>query len=277
VAAQVAFQAGTVLTLMAPLAALGLATAGTLGERYVTEVRGRRRASWLNAVLEREVRDRTEDLRRTQLEVIQRLAQAAEHRDQETGQHLDRIGRLSEALSLAAGMTPAEAEELRHASVMHDVGKIGIPDAVLLKPGGFDEDDWAVMRTHTRIGAAILAGSESRVVQLGETIAMTHHERWDGSGYPIGLVAEEIPLAGRICAICDVFDALLSRRPYKEPWTLGEALAEIARQRGADFDPRLVDLFLGIAPRLYVELGYDDGATPVRQPAPAGAPAARGS
>ncbi len=115
-------------------------------------------------------------------------------------------------------MSPADAELLRHASALHDVGKVGIPDEILSKPGPLDDDEWETMKTHTTIGASILSGSASPLVQLSETIALTHHERWDGSGYPLGLRGEEIPLAGRICAICDVFDALLSTRPYKDPW-----------------------------------------------------------
>lgn len=138
------------------------------------------------------------------------------------------------------------------------------------KPGGLDEDEWAVIRTHSAIGASILAGSESPVVRLGETIAMTHHERWDGSGYPVGRAGEQIPLAGRICTICDVFDALLSRRPYKEPWTLEDALAEIAGRRARHFDPRLVNLFLPMARGLHAEMGYGIlDAAPTEAPATA--------
>jgi putative two-component system response regulator len=137
---------------------------------------------------------------------------------------------------------------------MHDVGKIGVPDRVLLKPGRFSPEERAVMETHTRIGASILTGSSAPLIRLAETIALTHHERWDGSGYPKGISGDEIPLAGRICAICDVFDALLSSRPYKQPWSLPDTLEEIRNQRGHHFDPALVDAFLAIAPRLHAEL-----------------------
>jgi putative two-component system response regulator len=136
------------------------------------------------------------------------------------------------------------------------VGKIAIPDHVLLKPGALDPAEWEVMQTHTTAGAAILAGSNSPFVQMAETIARTHHERWDGSGYPAGLDGEQIPLAGRICAICDVFDALLSKRPYKEPWPLDRALAEIQRMSGSHFDPRLVEAFLEIAREMHGEWSY---------------------
>ena len=185
------------------------------------------------------MRERTAELHDTQLEVVRRLARAAEWRDEDTGAHVERIGILCERLALAAGFSATDAETLRHAAVLHDVGKIGVPDRVLLKPGRLDEEEWEIMKTHAEIGASMLAGSPSPLVQLGEEIARTHHERWDGSGYPAGLRGEEIPLAGRICAICDVFDALRSRRPYKDAWTLDEAIAEIARQRGRHFDPAL--------------------------------------
>jgi putative two-component system response regulator len=139
---------------------------------------------------------------------------------------------------------------LRHASAMHDVGKIGIPDSVLLKPGKLDAGEWEIMRSHTTKGAEILAGSQSPLLQMAEAIARTHHERWDGSGYPNGLEGEEIPLAGRICAICDVYDALGSARPYKNPWTPQEVLEEIARGSGTHFDPAIVTAFLALIPGL---------------------------
>jgi response regulator RpfG family c-di-GMP phosphodiesterase len=254
VVAYVAFADGWVLPVVAPLAALTLGTIGTITSSYLTERRERHRVSLHNAVLEQAVRERTAELHETQLEVVRRLARAAEWRDEDTGDHIERIGLLCQRLGAAAGLTPPEAETLRHAAVLHDVGKIGVPDRVLLKPGELDAEEWAVMRTHAEIGASMLSGSHSPLVQLGEEIARTHHERWDGTGYPAGLRGEEIPLAGRICAICDVFDALRSHRPYKESWPFEEAVAEIAAQRGRHFDPRLVDLFLPIAAGLGPEL-----------------------
>jgi putative two-component system response regulator len=209
------------------------------------------------------VRERTAELEDTQLEVVRRLARAAEWRDEETGEHVERIGILCERLALAAGWSAADAETLRHASVLHDVGKIGVPDRVLLKPGPLDSEEWAIMKTHAEIGASMLSGSTSPLVQLGEQIARTHHERWDGSGYPNGLRGEEIPIAGRIVAICDVFDALRSRRPYKPAWSLEDAITEISMQRGRHFDPELVDRFLPLAAQLGPDLDpVDDGGEP---------------
>ncbi|HEY4097645.1 MAG TPA: HD domain-containing phosphohydrolase [Baekduia sp.] len=256
-----AFLHGWVMPVVAPLAGLALSTVGTVASSYLTERRERRRVSLHNAVLEQAVRERTAELHETQLEVVRRLARAAEWRDEDTGEHVERIGRLSEKLALAAGLSPTEAETLRHAAVLHDVGKIGVPDRVLLKPGKLDAEEWAIMKTHAEIGASMLAGSDSPLVQLGESIARTHHERWDGTGYPAGLRGEEIPLAGRICAICDVFDALRSRRPYKDSWSFDQVLTELAAQRGRHFDPRLVDLFLALAAELGPDLqgaGRDD-------------------
>ena len=152
---------------------------------------------------------------------------------------------------------------LRHASAMHDIGKIGVPDKVLLKPGKLDSEEWAIQQTHTTTGADMLAHSANPLVQMAEDIARTHHERWDGSGYPAGMKGEEIPLVGRICAVCDVYDALLSKRPYKEPWRVEEALAEIALGSGTHFDPRVADAFLQLAPLLADEL---DAGSPTGAP-----------
>ena len=164
-----------------------------------------------------------------------------------------------ERLALALGMPEEDAELLRHAAPLHDVGKIGIPDRILLKPGALDPDEWLVMQSHTLIGARILSGSDSRLVQLAEEIALTHHERWDGGGYPNRLRGEQIPLGGRIVAVVDVFDALRSERPYKPAWSLADTLEELARQRGRHFDPRVLDQFFAILP----ELGEDAAEPPV--------------
>ena len=206
-----------------------------------------------NEQLEARVRERTRELRDTQLEIAVRLGNAVESHDGETGRHIDRIGRFCERLALEIGMSPEEAELLRHASALHDVGKVGIPDSILLKPGLFEPHERDLMQTHTTIGAKILGGSSSELIQLGETVALSHHEHWDGGGYPHGLEGEQIPLAGRICAICDVFDALLSPRPYKAPWPIELVLAEIEGLGGSQFEPRLVDAFLGVAPELHRE------------------------
>jgi len=203
-----------------------------------------------NNRLEHEVRRRTADLHESQLEVVRRLGRAAESRDYGTGMHITRMSRIAHLIARAARMDPDECELLLHAAPMHDIGKIGIPDAILLKPGPLDPDEWEEMKRHTTIGAELLAGSHSPVVQLGEVIALTHHERWDGSGYPHGLAGDAAPLVGRISAIADVFDALISERPYKDAWDHQSAANEISSQAGRQFDPELVDLFLGLQPAL---------------------------
>ena len=244
VVAQVAFDHGHVLPVAAPLFALAVGTVLTIGAGYASERRRRDRVAQRNEALEEAVRERTVELRETQLEIINRLAGVTESRDEETGLHLERIGRLCEQLALALGMTAPQAETLRHASLLHDVGKIAVPDAILTKPGPLTDEEWVVMREHAAAGAAMLAGSRAPVMRMAEEIALSHHERWDGSGYPAGLAGEAIPLTGRICAVCDVFDALRSRRPYKEPWPLQDALDELARERGRHFDPMVLDAFL---------------------------------
>jgi HD-GYP domain-containing protein (c-di-GMP phosphodiesterase class II) len=204
-----------------------------------------------NSALEDVVRERTEELRVTYLDIVRRLAQAAEWHDDTTGRHIQRMSRVAHRLALASGMEPARAEMLMQAAALHDIGKIGIPDSVLLKPGKLDAEEWAVMQTHTVMGSQLLDGSRSEVVQLAETIALTHHERWDGAGYPSGLAGEQIPLEARICAIADVFDALISERPYKSAWPVPDALAEIGRMSGHAFEPRLAEIFLrDVAPAL---------------------------
>ena len=243
VAAKLAFDAGVVLGLTGPLAACALGTAGMLAASYVAARSEGRVLGWA-------VRRRTEQLRDAQFEVIARLAQAAESRDGDTGEHIHRIGDLCERLALRVGFEPARAYMLRHASALHDIGKIGIPDNVLLKPGGLDPDEWRIMQSHTAKGAEILSGSTSPLIQMAEAIARTHHERWDGSGYPNGLAGEDIPVEGRICAICDVYDALGSKRPYKEAWPVARVLEEIAQGSGSHFDPALVKAFLELAPEL---------------------------
>lgn len=203
-----------------------------------------------NQQLESVVRARTAELRDSQAEVVRRLGQAAESRDGETGLHIVRMSRVAHRLAIACGVSAEDAELLLHAAPMHDVGKIGVPDRVLLKPGRLDEDEWELMKRHAVIGAQLLAGSRSPVVRLGETIALTHHERWDGSGYPAGLRGEEIPFPSRVTAVCDVFDALISERTYKPAWTPAAALEEIRRQSGRHFDPVVVEAFVGIFPEV---------------------------
>ena len=203
-----------------------------------------------NSRLEAKVEERTADLRESQLELVRRLATAAESRDDTTGVHITRMSRMCARMAIDAGMSSEEAEQLMHASSMHDIGKIAIPDRILLKPGPLTPSEWDVMKSHTTVGAQLLSGSRSPVVRMAETIARTHHEKWDGTGYPEGLAGEEIPLTSRICAVCDVFDALVSERPYKQAWTVDEALAEILRLGGTHLDPTLAELFIERRPDL---------------------------
>jgi putative two-component system response regulator len=190
--------------------------------------------------------DRELELLHTRMEIIRRLGQAAEYRDNETGGHIQRMSRYAHCLGQAVGLSRQELELLLTASPMHDVGKIGIPDSILLKPGKLTESEFAVMKTHTLLGGELLDREPSLLLQTAHTIALTHHERWDGMGYPHGLSGEQIPLVGRICSLADVFDALTSKRPYKNPWSVEESLAEIKRCSGTAFDPRLVDVFTEI-------------------------------
>ena len=203
-----------------------------------------------NEWLETKVQERTLELRNTQLEIIHRLGHAAEYKDNETGYHIIRMSLYCAALGRGLGMSLADVEMIQRASPMHDVGKIGIPDRVLLKPGKLDAPEWEIMKTHAAIGADLLAGSNSPLIQMASVIALTHHEKWDGSGYPRSLAGADIPLFGRICAVCDVFDALTSERPYKRAWTVDDAMAEIHKGRGRHFDPVLVDVFTGILPEV---------------------------
>jgi response regulator RpfG family c-di-GMP phosphodiesterase len=196
-----------------------------------------------NATLEDEVAERTRDLEQARLEILNRLALAAEYRDDDTQQHASRIGRMCAQLALGLGLPDDEVELIRRAAPLHDVGKIGIPDAILLKPGRLTGEEFEVMKAHAQIGAEILSGSRSPLLQLAERIALSHHERWDGAGYPKGVPGDEIPLAGRIAAVADVFDALTHARPYKDPWPMDEAVQEVLAQRGTQFDPRVLDAF----------------------------------
>lgn len=190
------------------------------------------------------------ELLHSRLEIIRRLGQAAEYRDPETGNHIMRMSRYSLLLGRAAGLSSSDQDLLLHASPMHDVGKIGIPDSILLKPGRLTEMEFSLMKGHTLLGGRLLTGDSSILLQTSHLIAMTHHERWDGGGYPYGLAGEAIPLVGRICSLTDVFDALTSRRPYKEPWCVEDAVKEIQRTSGTAFDPNLVQIFVDILPQI---------------------------
>jgi putative two-component system response regulator len=196
-----------------------------------------------NDLLHERVLQRTRELEDAKLEMLDRLALAAEYRDDATGQHADRIGRTSELLALAMGVDAAEAALIGHAARLHDIGKIGIADDLLLKPGKYTAAEVAAMELHPSIGARILSGSTNELLMLAEQIALTHHERWDGRGYPLGLAGEAIPIPGRIVTVADVFDALTHRRPYKEAWPIPVAVREILGEAGTKFDPRVTEAF----------------------------------
>lgn len=199
-----------------------------------------------NRSLEDQVNDRTKELRDTRMDVIQRLARMAEFRDKETGLHIVRMSRYCLALAKTIGLTPSQCDLILATSPLHDIGKIAIPDSILLKPTKLDVQEYEIMKTHAMIGSQLLLGSNSTFLKMASIIAQTHHERWDGSGYPNQIKGEDIPLVGRICAVCDVFDALTSNRPYKKAWGFDESLTEIINGKGKHFDPKLVEAFLDI-------------------------------
>jgi putative two-component system response regulator len=202
-----------------------------------------------NQILEERIRERTRSLEQLQRELIQRLAIAAEYRDDETGEHAQRVGELAGDIAEELGLPEEEVQILRLASPLHDIGKIGIPDEVLLKREQLNAEERRRMEEHAEIGRKILAGSQSPFLSMAETIAISHHERWDGKGYPAGLAGEDIPLVGRIVAISDVYDALTSQRPYKEAWTPDQAADYIKSESGAAFDPTAVEAFLRVMAR----------------------------
>jgi putative two-component system response regulator len=193
-----------------------------------------------NQALEAKVRERTRELEQTQVEILQRLAHAAEFRDDDTGQHTQRVGQLAARLAQNLGLPEQQVELIRQAAPLHDLGKIGIPDHILLKPGRFTSNEYEQMKSHAAIGARILSGGRYPLLLMAEEIAYSHHERWDGSGYPLGLAGEAIPLTGRIVAVADTFDALTHARPYKHAWPIADAIREIVRQSGEKFDPCVV-------------------------------------
>ncbi|MBX6363038.1 MAG: response regulator [Gemmatimonadetes bacterium] len=202
-----------------------------------------------NAGLEAEVRRRTKRLAEAQTEALELLALAAEYRDDQTGRHTRRVGALAALIAREMGLSEQEAEQIRDAALLHDVGKVGVPDRILLKEGSISDAEREIMQRHTLIGMRILSRSAFPVMRLAAEIAASHHEWWDGSGYPRGLRGEEIPLAGRIVALADVYDSLTHARPYKRAWTQEEALAEIASGRGTHFDPRAVEAIFALHAR----------------------------
>jgi putative two-component system response regulator len=194
-----------------------------------------------NQLLDKRVRARTHELEESRLELLLRLAAAAEYRDDTTGSHTRRVGRTSALLAQTLGLPDSETRLIQLTAPLHDVGKIGMADHILLKPGKLTAEEFETVKAHVLIGAGILSGSRSPLLQMAETIALYHHERWDGSGYCSGLAAESIPLPARIVAVADAFDALTHERPYKRAWPEAAAMAEIRRQEGRYYDPKVVD------------------------------------
>jgi putative two-component system response regulator len=195
-------------------------------------------------VLEEKVYQRTAELKETRLEIIRKLGLASEYKDNETGMHIMRISYFCRLLGSGAGLNEEENELLFQAAPMHDVGKIGIPDRILLKHGKLDAEEWEIIKEHTVIGANIMGNHNSDLLKTAHSIALTHHEKWDGTGYPQGLSGNEIPLVGRIVALADVYDALTSKRPYKEAWPFDKTIAYIHENKSKHFDPNLTEIFL---------------------------------
>lgn len=197
-------------------------------------------------LLEARVQERTRELQEAHVEILARLAMVAEYRDDATGEHTKRVSDLSARLATALGLPAEEVNLIRFGSLLHDIGKVAIPDSILLKRGSLLHEEFEIMKTHAEIGARMLANSKSKFLQVAQEIAQSHHERWDGTGYPRGLSRENIPLCGRIVALADAFDAMVSERPYKEAMHVRDAVAEIVRSSGVHFDPSLVQVFLTV-------------------------------
>ncbi|MDF2670764.1 MAG: response regulator [Paenibacillus sp.] len=203
-----------------------------------------------NQLLEQKVSERTSELEKAQFEILRILARSAEYRDDVTGEHTHRVGRLSGLTARALHLPEDQVQQIESAATLHDIGKIGIPDSILLKPGKFSIDEFERMKAHTTIGASIIGDASFPVLRAAAEIAMCHHEKWDGTGYPNGLCGEQIPLSARIVAITDFYDALSHERPYKLAWSREDVLKEILAQRGAHFDPLVTDAFLSVVGRV---------------------------
>ncbi|SCA57467.1 Response regulator receiver modulated metal dependent phosphohydrolase [Candidatus Terasakiella magnetica] len=195
--------------------------------------------------LERKVTLRTKNLEAAAQDLIDKLAMAGEYRDNQTGLHVKRVSKYARFVAEEYGLPDEVCDMIEKAAPMHDIGKIGISDDILLKPGLLDTDERAMMKKHVELGAILLENHSSLLVQMGRSVAVSHHEKWDGTGYPTGLKGEQIPIEGRIVGLVDVFDALTSKRPYKDAWAWAEAVNYIQENSGTEFDPKLVDIFLG--------------------------------
>jgi HD-GYP domain-containing protein (c-di-GMP phosphodiesterase class II) len=190
------------------------------------------------------------ELKQSKIELLDRLVRVAQLRDGDTAAHILRMAKMCKFVALSYGFDEDEAENLFLAARLHDIGKIGIPDSILHKPGALTPEERKVMQEHVAIGIRILCGGNSRLLRVAERVALTHHEKWDGSGYPFGLAGEEIPIEGRIAALCDVLDALASKRPYKQAWSMADTVDEIRAQSGKHFDPTVVEAFLNCLPQI---------------------------
>lgn len=214
--------------------------------------------------LENKIKERTVDLQETQLQIIRRLGRAAEFRDNETGLHVIRMSHYSRLIAEAMEVPDKWADLVFKAAPMHDVGKIGIPDSILLKPGKLDANEWEIMQKHPEFGANIIGDHQSELLKMAREIALGHHEKWDGSGYPLGLKGEDIPLSSRVVAIADVFDALTTARPYKDAWSVEDAVSLIDKETEHHFDPSLVPIFHEVLPEILdVKDLYAEGSVPI--------------
>ncbi len=202
-----------------------------------------RQVAYQNTLLEQKVEARTQELHNSRLEIIRRLSLAAEYKDSQTGLHIIRMSKMCELIGRALGLPNQETDLLLNASPMHDIGKLGIPDNILLKPGKLERDEYEIIKTHTLIGAKLLDNPSSHFMYMAREIALSHHERWDGAGYPSNLKGADIPLPARIAALADCFDALTSVRSYKEQWNTNDAVKYVQSNKGSHFDPELVDVF----------------------------------
>ena len=210
-----------------------------------------RRARELESAMGALTVGRWRDVEAARLDLLHRLALAAEYRDDNTCEHTERVAGLAARLGAHLGMTSGAVARIRYAAPLHDVGKIAIPDSILLKPGRLDAEEFEVVKTHADAGARVLADGDSELLEVAEQIARHHHERWDGAGYPDGLGGDDIPLVARLVHVADVFDVLVNERPYKESWSVGDAAEEISGGAGTQFDPEIVEAFVAIGPRAW--------------------------
>ncbi len=233
------------ITKPVDLVELKVRTRSMLKQKVQHDEIKRYQAELLNIVDERTraLKQTLQDLDKAHIETIQHLSAAAEYKDDDTAAHIRRMSGYATLVAKHCGLSQKEVDFIKICSPMHDIGKIGIPDNILLKPGKLTGEEWTIMKTHTDIGGRILRQGDSDYMKMGAVIAMSHHEKWDGSGYPAGLSGKDIPLEGRICAVADVFDALTSRRPYKEPFSVEKSIAIMKEGRGSHFDPQLLDYF----------------------------------